>query len=550
MGSPQPPPVMPLLSTTPEAIAKPNFASLPLDLKYLVLQRIDSFATLDALLEAGSSTSEEVAGAQNNLDGLDDIIAHYNSSIHGAISATEFKPLIDGLLAVGMIDAASANTISSPPTTTVIGGEEEEKKQEQKTPALVSHLEAATASQPVFPLDAETRGKLHALTTAANGLAELYFSKKQHKVGRPTLLGPELVRFRRALFRCTTFFELYKERKAISFLADNEDEEFFDEDDEWSDDPETAQAAQEKSKFTPRNVFLSRFSHQEVLEMDCVREFLTELAQELAEYILEGKEYYAEHGDQIGGTTSFEEYAKSLSTTWGWSGLDILSPKKTDGDVDDVHAATTTSTTTACMCIINYDANDTNVNTNDNNIDITGLDNTNNNNICACNNTLVIPTTTTATTTDTDDNTDLSPATPPSESSPSFLQETLLLMGPIPLYHLHNYLNTRNPSESFPHTFFDTIKSLAPTRPRDIFEDEIYRYWKKVGYTVYGMAEGEMAAAAAAATGHEKGKSATKVQLPRGFKSVFDAMNLEKYELAVLREGGWFREGGWLLSTN
>ena len=401
MGSPQPPLVMP--QTVFPAVAASSFRALPLDVKYTLLQQIDSFATLHSL---GKALGAEV----------EDVVEEFRRGVYSAVARTEFSPVADAVLAIRMLGMAA--TVSSTTTTaeaidTGLGDPATGESGKSNTaPTLVLQLTSAVNTGAGL-LDAPlTQDKLHTLNAAALGLAKLYTENK----GR-TLSTIELFRFKQAVFRCTTLFELYKESKAVTAsntpaspqVANGEDDEE-DEEDEDADDEEL----KEKKKYRPRNTFLSTLPHQDVLEMDCVREFMHGLAEQIARLVED-----AEGEEEEAISTVCQDQLACILGEFGFG-------------VNITKASCSCSPTTTSED--NNDSNDRNDN------------DTDNANTTSC--TLQTP----------------------------HLADSLLLLGPIALFRLHTISKSRPQQTQLLKAIIHTLV-LTPNKKQDIFWDEIMPFW-------------------------------------------------------------------------
>lgn len=225
MGSPQPP---------PRHAAASDIASLPFDVQYALLSSLDSFSTLTSLTTA--------------LPSFASVAAKFPVGLTATIAETEFAPLADALLAVKVLDADEG----------------------ARQAVVVEHFDPEVSGDD-GKLDNETRNKLHILNTAAEELAGQFLARRG--IAEESMKNRELHRFKRAMWRAIVLFELYKESKTLSS----------DEDESESEESDLASNNNNTGALTPSRAFLSRFPHQHILELDCVREFLSELATDLAD---------------------------------------------------------------------------------------------------------------------------------------------------------------------------------------------------------------------------------------------------------------------------
>jgi len=460
MGSPQPPLIMPQLEPVFTPVAASGFRALPLDVKYTLLQQIDSFTTLHSL--------EKALGAE-----VGNVVKGFRRGVYSAVAQTEFAPVVDAVLAMRMLDMA-VTTVNTTATESELEGTAADRTGKSSTvPKLVVQL-TSVIDTGVGLLDAPlTQDKLHTLNVAALGLAELYAVNK----GR-ALSTIELFRFKQAVFRCATLFELYKESKVVKAsgnptspqVANTEDEEE-DEDPQYEDVDD--EEMKEKNKYRPRNTFLSTFPHQEVLEMDCVREFMHGLAEEIAELVENGE---GEEREETTTTVCQDQLAFIL----GEFGFGV--------NINITKAPCSCSPATTSNSEDNNDSNDHN----DDNT------NTENANTTSC--TLKTP----------------------------HLADSLLLLGPIALFRLHTVSKAR-PQQT--HLLKAIIHTLVPTPNKqwDIFWDEAMPFWCGLR-GVYDANEGDS----------EDVKKAKEMKMPKGCKSIMDVMGVRKYEFAVFDEGRLF----------
>ena len=402
MGSPQPPLVMP--QTVFTSVAASSFRALPLDVKYTLLQQIDSFATLHSL--------EKALGAE-----VEDVVEGFRRGVYSAVAQTEFAPVADAVLAMRMLDMAATTAC-----TTTTGAELENNTTNQTgksntTPKLVIQL-TSTADTGAGLLDAPlTQDKLHTLNVAALGLAEFYAANK----GR-TLSTVELFRFKRAVFRCATLFELYKESKAAKAIGTSTSPQVANDDDEEDEEPQDEdvddEELKERDKYRPRNTFLSILPHQDILEMDCVREFMHELAEEISK-LVEGE------GEEEEETTNIV-CRDQLACILGEFGFGANITK----------ASCSCSPTTTSTNEGNNDSNDRN----------DSDTNTNNANTASC--TLQTP----------------------------HLADSLLLLGPIALFRLRTISQACPQQTQLLKAIIHTLTS-TPNKKRDIFWDEVMPFW-------------------------------------------------------------------------
>lgn len=390
MGSPQPPPVMPQTSTT--AIVH-RLNQLPHDVQYLIFQHLDSFTTLHALKVALGVGAEE-------------LVSLFPRGLYSAIAMTEFAPLTDAMIAIKVLDAGAA--MSSP--TAAVTTFPHETNGLETTPQLVKELTLTDIGANL--LGSNALEKLSVLNSAAVTLAELFSAEK----GR-VLSSLELFRFKRAVFRCATFFELYKEYKAArsnsaSTFVQGEQEEEEDEQDELEGGDAELHG---NRQFQAKNTFLAKFPHQEVLEMDCVREFMHSIADKIAQ------------------------------TVGGDSNQEAVSPSELAAIIDKFEiVATTTPVQQPCACpslvaspFINesYDRHDD-----------TSINSGNTNSLqCAL-------------------------------QTPN-LSDSLLLLGPIPLLRLYTIYQAQPQQTQLLKAITHALVP-NPTIMRDIFSDEVLPFWK------------------------------------------------------------------------
>jgi len=454
MGSPQPPLVMPQTAFTP--VAASSFRALPLDVKYTLLQQIDSFATLHSL--------EKAFGAE-----VEDVVEGFRRGVNSAVARTEFAPVADAVLAIRMLDmAATVSTTTTETIETELENTATDKPSKRNTaPKLVVQLTSAVDTGAGL-LDAPlTQDKLHTLNVAALGLAGLYAVNKGH-----TLSTMELFRFKQAVFRCATLFELYKESKTVKAsgtptspqVANDEDDE---EDEEPQDEDVDDEDLKEKNKFRPRNTFLSTLPHQSVLEMDCVREFMHGLAAEIARLVEDDEG----EGEEEATTTVCQDQLACILGEFGF-GVNI--------------------TKASCSCSpTNISTNEHNNDSNDRNDNNT---NTGNANTTSC--ALQTP----------------------------HLADSLLLLGPIALFRLHIISQARPQQTQLLKAIIHTLVP-TPNKKRDIFWDEVMPFWCSIR-SVYDPSEGDS----------EEVKKRKEMKMPKGCKSIMDVMGVTTYEFAVFDE--------------
>lgn len=389
MGSPQPPLVMPRSDTTTAAVAASSFSKLPLDVQYVLLQHIDSFSSLHAL--------EEALGT-----GTKDLIGLFRRGVYSAVARNEFAPVADALMAVRMLDTASEAATAMDKTT---GSE--------YVPHLVEQLASPINTGPGLLEAPSTLDKLHTLNTAALGLAKRY--SEIH--GILPLSTDEILRFKQAIFRCATFFELYKESKVSGPISSSASPQIVDEEEEEEEERDEDFDGDEPRKisYKARTTFLARFSHQEVLEMDCVREFMHELAEMIVR-MLEDEDDEEENGVLV----SQEKLASTLKE-FGFSST-----------------ANTQGTCACCSASVANDSNESNERHDETNID-------NSNTSCTLN-------------------------TP-------HLVDSILLLGPVQLFRLDSVIQARPRDLKLLKAIIHTLIPGLIKR-RDIFWDEIMPFWR------------------------------------------------------------------------
>ena len=391
MGSPQPPQVMPQTSTT-TTVHRLN--QLPHDVQYLIFQHVDSFSTLHALEVALGVEAEE-------------LVSLFPRGLYSAVARTEFAPLADAMIAIKVLGSSAAMSSSGAAVTT----SPRETNDCETIPRLVKKLETPTDIGASL-LDPNTLEKLSVLNSAAVTLAELFSAKKGQ-----TLSSLELFRFKRAVFRCATFFELYKEYKAAGskstsaiFQSEQEDEE--DENDELDGGDEEPHRIKQ---FQAKNTFLAKFSHQEVLEMDCVREFMHSIADNIAQI--------------VGGDGNQE----------------AVSPSEIAAIINKFEiGATTTAVQQPCACPSLVTSQLTNE-SNDRHDDTPAISDNANSTPC----TLQTP----------------------------YLSDSLLLLGPIPLMRLYTIYQAQPQQTQLLKAVTHALVPY-PTMIRDIFSDEVLPFWK------------------------------------------------------------------------
>ncbi|RPB27232.1 hypothetical protein L211DRAFT_834917 [Terfezia boudieri ATCC MYA-4762] len=418
MGSPQPPLVMPQTVFTPAAAS--SFRALPLDVKYTLLQQIDSFATLHSL--------EKALGAE-----VEDVVQGFRRGVYSAVAKIEFAPVADAVLAMRMLDIAVATTMTETIETEVENTATHKTDKSNTVPKLVLQLTSAVDTGAGLLDTPLTKDKLHTLNVAALGLAELYATNKER-----TLSTTELFRFKQAVFRCATLLELYKESKAVKAsgtpvspqAANDEDDE---EDEEPQDEEVDDEELKEKNKYRPRNTFLATLPHQDVLEMDCVREFMHGLAEGIAKLVEDDEDEKEEEA-----TTVCQDQLASILGEFGF-GVDF--------------------TKASCSCSpSNTSTNGDNNDSNDRNGSDTNTDNANTT-FTLC--TLQTP----------------------------HLADSLLLLGPIALFRLHTISQARPQQTQLLKAIIHALVP-NPNRKRDIFWDEVMPFWCNLR-SVYDASEGD-----------------------------------------------------------
>ena len=459
---------------------KDRFTALPLDVKFSVLQQLDCFATLQAM---------ELAYQGD----VDEAVRRFKRGAYSAIARTEFAPVEDALMALRILDAAATPAAAAAAANT----------DKETVPYLVSQLDSEVDTGAGLLDGDETLDKLHSLNTAATGIAELFCVNKN-----VTLSPPELYRFKRGVFRCATLFELYKESKDIISGTSSSTPQAEDEDDEQRDDAEEEDEIDKlelikKNKNRPRNTFLAKFSHQEVLEMDCVREFMMQLAESVARLIEEDDD----GGDDADGNNELDEETQGAFGMGGGRTCrkgEIVSAMGKLGFgtiILNVGGAGLGLSQNSCTCATaetsRNESNDHNDDEHDDDDD----------------------------TTTTNDNFNTTATPTPCTLQTPHLEDSLLLLGPIALFRLYNVSQTENPS-----LVKAIIHSLVPVpdRKRDIFWDEVMPFWRSLR-AVYDDA---------------KGGDATSVHvemnMPKGCATIMDVMGVRRYEYAVMDEGRLF----------
>ncbi|KAF8445330.1 hypothetical protein BDZ91DRAFT_753764 [Kalaharituber pfeilii] len=443
MGSPQPPLSMP----QPTFHCADKLCQLPLDIQHVLLIHLDSFATLRNL---------EAAMGQETTT----LIEQYKHGISASIAHTEFGPISDAVMAMRVLDTVS-NRHNLP--------------QGHEKCILADLLDKPVD---VNFTDATTLSKLSHLNEVAIDLAKLFCEQKDVQMN-----SSELYRFKRAVYRCTTFFELYKEYNTLVPTAGNEGaEEDHENETGAGEDPvaDATDANQDNPLLPPRHTFLARFPHQEILEMDCVREFLSDLSTSLISNV--DLDLVLPSSPPTSALAAFETSSgRSLNSI-----ATSFVPIHDSNDHSDPNGYSS----------------------------LAGLSNTDPTN---------------STINDTNDN-----PNPNSGPSHSITEDLLLLTGPSTLLALHKLSKALPEAEIsyLTHALIPQSPS-GESRDMDVFWHEVRPFWgglkKAYGKDVHPGIE--------CPTGKENKGGRRKLPLPAACSTIMDVMNVRIYGFAVLDRG-------------